>query len=261
MPEDTPPQIPPELIPAEIAKREAEARKAEAEARKADAEALVAQVAAARVSAETELHAHIIGVDLANAQLGRLRELALDEYHRVYRFSSGVDGGSGSKCVAKLQEWVRLDENAAEKKSIEIEFFSPGGEVTAGLALFDFIQTVRRAGHHVTTSTRGMAASMAGILLQAGDERVMAKESWLLIHQVQAGMMGSWGELMDRAKWLERIQDRILDIFAERAAAVEDSKFTTAKAAKAFLKKNWERTDWWIDSDEALKLGLVDSVR
>ena len=46
-------------------------------------------------------------------------------------------------------------------------------EVIAGLALYDFIQTLRRKGHKVTTVSYGMAASMAGILLQAGDVRVM----------------------------------------------------------------------------------------
>jgi ATP-dependent protease ClpP protease subunit len=91
---------------------------------------------------------------------------------------------------------------------------------------------------------------MAGILLQAGDVRIMGKESWLLIHQVSFGASGSFGEVEDTTKWVDRIQDRVLDIFASRS-----------KMSKAQIKRKWNRTDWWISSDEALKLGFVDETR
>ncbi len=91
---------------------------------------------------------------------------------------------------------------------------------------------------------------MAGILLQAGDVRTMGRESWLLIHQAAFSALGSTYEIEDRVEWVKRIQDRILDIFADRS-----------KLTKAQIRRRWHRKDWWIDSDEALKLGLVDELR
>jgi ATP-dependent protease ClpP protease subunit len=143
------------------------------------------------------------------------------------------------------------------EKPITVIFQSPGGSVVPGLALWDYFQELKDEGIKLTTIARGYAASMAGILLQAGDLRIAGRESWILIHEVSAGAMGSWGELTDRMDWLERVQDRILDIFADRAKASAAEK----PATKAFLKKNWKRKDWWISSDEALKLGIVDEVR
>jgi ATP-dependent protease ClpP protease subunit len=60
----------------------------------------------------------------------------------------------------------------------------------------------------------------------------------------------------DRLKWLDMVQQRILNIFADRAKDSAAEKPITLKQ----LERNWERTDWWISSDEALKLGLIDEV-
>ena len=133
---------------------------------------------------------------------------------------------------------------------IEISFNSPGGEIISGMAMFDFIQELRGKGHFVTTSTRGMAASMAGILLQAGEHRVMARQSWLLIHEASFGASGSMGSVEDTVDWVKRIQKRIVQIFAERS-----------NVTATFINKNWKRKDWWISSEEALKWGFVDAIR
>jgi len=118
------------------------------------------------------------------------------------------------------------------------------------MALFDHIVTMRANGWHVTTTARGYAASMAGILLQAGDVRTMGRQSYLLIHEVQAAAMGTMGEIEDEVEFLKKIQNRILSIFAER------SRLTVPQ-----LRRRWKRKNWWLDSDEALKLGIVDEVR
>ena len=81
-----------------------------------------------------------------------------------------------------------------------------------GMALFDYIQQVKAMGHHVTTGCMGYAASMAGILLQAGHRRVMGRESYVLIHEVAAGAAGKIGEIEDTVEFLKKIEDRVLDI-------------------------------------------------
>jgi len=135
-------------------------------------------------------------------------------------------------------------------EDIEVQFNSPGGSMVAGFALWDHIQTIKSQGHRVTTSTIGVAASMAGVLLQAGDHRIMGRESWLLIHQGSMGAIGKMGDIDDTVDWAKRMQERILQIFASRCSlGVEE------------IRSRWDRKDWWQSSDEALELGFVDELR
>lgn len=253
-------ELTPKENTASIARSEAEARKFDAEAEaaliKAKSEAAAVEVSIERDKAyveterlnQQEVKARLVTVqhDADRANEKRKDELAAHKYHHIYFFKGAVGDDTAQKCMDQLTLWMRNEPQC----DIEIIFNSPGGAVTAGLALWDHIQFVRAAGHKVTTSTIGMAASMAGILLQAGDLRVMGKESWLLIHQVSFSASGSFGDVEDTTKWVERMQDRVLDIFASRS-----------KMTKQQIKRKWHRTDWWISSDEALKLGLVDELR
>jgi len=220
---------------AETAKVRAETAKLLAEAEEATAKAGIARDA----EAIGRLHR-------AEVERGVRKELADNVHHRVYLFSGAVAESSVKSCIRQLTEWHRLFPN----EPMELVFTSPGGAIIDGLALYDYIQSLRRAGHHITTSTLGMAASMAGILLQAGDTRVMSPESWLLIHEAAFGVGGKIGEVEDTVAWVKKIQERILTIFASRS-----------HMTRSQLKNKWLRKDWWIDSDEALKLGLIDEIR
>ena len=172
--------------------------------------------------------------------------LATNKFHHVYVFGTEVTGDSVGRCVEQLTKWSRLDPTCA----IEIVFNSPGGGVIAGMAMYDYLIYLRGLGHDITTVALGHAASMAGILLQAGTTRVIGRESWLLIHEISFAAIGKIGEIEDTTEWVKRIQKRVLDIFSTR------SKMTPAQ-----LEKRWKRKDWWLSSDECLKLGLVDEVR
>ncbi|MBC8410513.1 MAG: ATP-dependent Clp protease proteolytic subunit [Rhodobacteraceae bacterium] len=215
-------------ISAEIAKTEAETRKILAEALKAEAEA-------DKVTIEAEA-----------AKRSKAREEATDERNYLYRFSGSVSTSTVSSCMMRLTQWSRQN----PKCDIEIVFSSPGGSIIDGFELFDFIQELRNKGHHVTTGTLGMAASMAGILLQAGDDRWVGHQAWVMIHRAHFGAMGKTYEVEDEVEFVKRIEERILDIFTAR------SKLTKQK-----IKRNWDRKDWWISADEALELSLVDEIR
>lgn len=213
----------------------------------AEAEAFKAKALLHKTQAKREQ----LAVDASKIELDkkkeiRTAELAENKYHHVLHFNSSVNEQSAKAAIDTLARWMRTEPGC----DIEIIFSSPGGSVVDGMALYDYIQYVRTAGHKVTTACLGMAASMAGILLQAGDTRVMFKESWLMIHEASFGASGKTGEVEDRLEWVKKVQNRILDIFAERA-----------KISRATIKRNWSRKDWWISSDEALKAGLVDEVR
>lgn len=217
------------------AKTRAEAAAAESSARKNIAEA-----------ERAEMQRDLLAIELASQRRTEQATLAADYYQRIYRFDGPVGAVTVKICMATLSEWSRTDPGCA----ITIVFNSPGGSVVDGMALWDFLMSLRDQGHHLTTECLGMAASMAGILLQAGDHRVIGRQSWLMIHEASFGAQGKIGEVEDTVEWVKKVQDRILDIFAER------SNMTRRQIAT-----KWRRTDWWLSSDEALSLGFVDAVR
>jgi ATP-dependent Clp protease protease subunit len=220
---------------ANAARIKAETKKIEAEARKALAEAKTAEVKAEKEKLELQKYKE-----------SEKKLKASDTENFVYRFNGRVDKNTVIQCRAKLTQWSRTN----PKQDLEIVFASPGGSITAGFELFDYIQQLRNKGHKITTGSLGMAASMAGILLQAGEYRWIGHQSWILIHRASFGAIGKTFEIEDEVGWIKRIEERIIQIFMSR------SNLTKLK-----IKRNWDRKDWWINADEALEMGLVDEVR
>ena len=246
---------------ASLSKQEAETRKLVAETSRIEREQ-------ARLD---ELH--LLEVEQKNAENRKLNaeaedaeitlEATRDEelsrradnfHHRVYRFVTGVSDSTVAACISQLDRWHRIEPGC----TIEIIFTSPGGDVIAGLSLVDHIRILRSNGHKVIAGSEGMAASMAGILIQAGDVRWVGRESWLLFHEVSFGAFGSTSEVEDRVEWSKRVQERVINMLCDRAkTAVGETNALTPTQFRA----KWKKKDWFLDSDEALKLGFVDEVR
>lgn len=225
------------LHPAEVAKAEAEADAARANAEKVRAEAR-----------GTALNVERLELELAKARRAEISELAKDEHHRVYRFIGAVNAASVAGCASRLAEWSRIDPGC----DMEIVFTSPGGSVIDGFVLFDFVRSLSAAGHRITVGVLGMAASMAGILLQMGDHRWVGSQGWVMIHRAAFGASGKTFEIEDEVEWVRRVEQRIIAIFVERS----EGRLTAAK-----IKRNWDRKDWWLTAEEALELGVVDEIR
>jgi ATP-dependent protease ClpP protease subunit len=223
---------------AKTARILAEARKYAAEAQRAECEA-----EQARLALERERQKY-------------LREQHADDYEdRTYRFLVAVDDASVRTCIAKLDAWHRADPSCA----MTIIFDSPGGAVVPGFHLFDHILQLRAGGHHVTTMTRGYAASMAGILLQSGDVRVMGPNATLMIHEVSFGAHGKLGDVEDTTEFAKMLWSRALDIFAERCAHAGAA--ATKRLSRRALESRSRRKNWWIRAQDALVYGLVDEIR
>ena len=216
------------LIVALTAKANAEARKAANEADDAANAAVISRLA--REQQERDV------ADL----------LAGDDCNRVYRFVGEVSDASVQLATSRLTAWHRL----YPKEPIEIVFTSEGGSVAAGMTLFDVILGLRREGHRVTTSALGLAASVAAVLIQAGDVRTMGRESYLMLHEASFRASGKTSEMKDTLDWIEIWQERVLAMIASR------SKMTLAEARGSFTRRTW-----YLDSDQALACGLVDEVR
>lgn len=218
---------------AEASAREAEAAAAHSNARTAEALAQAAEIQRDREVEKRNL------------------ELAADTYHFTYNFNKAVDEASVTTCVRQLSVWQRQHQDSAEKPTIEIVFDSPGGSVIDGMHLYDHIKTMQHQGWVINTTARGYAASMGGILLQAGTVRRMGAEAYILIHEISTVAYGKTGEIEDEMLFVKKIQERVLRIFAARS---------NGKVSVATLRQKWRRKDWWLDSTEALRLGIVDEI-
>src|SRR5665213_759548 len=240
-----------EKVDLESAKTAAETVKLEhdeartAEKHKLEMEGLRATVAMAKDQRT------VTGMVAARELRVEKRLLADNLYYHTYSFNQSVTAGSVNDCISQLTEWTRIA--GKEPVTITIIFNSPGGSVIDGMHLWDFLQWVKSQGHTIETVAFGMAASMAGILLQAGDNRVLGKESYLLIHEVSFGTSGKIGEIEDTVLFINKIQNRVLDIFADRSARVlveregETKKYPALfRQQRSKFKANWKRKDWWI---------------
>ncbi len=238
-----------EPTPEELEEVKAKAAQALAGARKWDAEAKAAEAEARKVTAEAEA----AELTLVKAQFDvdrevekRKEELAANKHHYTYLFDKEVGEASVKDAVKQLAIWER---NATEPLTIELVIDSPGGSVFDGFHLIDYIDRLQAQGHVVNTTAYGMAASMAGVLLQVGQTRRMGKNALILIHEASFGAMGSFGKVEDQVKMVELMHNRILELFASRSTL-----------SKAKIKNRWSRKDWWIDAQESKKLGFIDEI-
>lgn len=194
--------------------------------------------AAEAAKAEIELAVMIDQERDRAIKAGRVRRLNINDAIMPPQVDAWIDA---------LNHWELRDPG----QPVTININSPGGSITDGLALYDTIQRLRRNGHHVVTRGQGLVASMAGVLLQAGDERILDKRAKLLIHEGSTQLQGrlTRGEQEDMQKFTDMLLEDILDILAERSTL-----------SKRQIKTRWARRDWTLTADEALKYGFVDRV-
>jgi|SRR6478735_177476 len=169
--------------------------------------------------------------------------------HNKGRFSlyDIVDDFSIRQLQAHMMDWHAA---VPEGRPFTFVINSPGGTVTDGLALYDTIRFMAEDGNReVTTVGLGHAASMGGVLLQAGDIRLIGPNASVLIHEVSSGVRGSSGRLEDSMKYHTMLENRLVNILISRATITEDQ-----------FRANWERKDWWLDADEVVELGFADRV-
>jgi ATP-dependent Clp endopeptidase proteolytic subunit ClpP len=202
------------------------------------------ELTAARI-VKLEKEIQLLELQLNSAQHESETESAELNRRRVFHFSSPVNQNAYATTVWELSTWAKLS-----KDPITIVINSPGGYVTYGLAIYDFLRGLSAEGIEIRTVGIGEVASMGGILFEAGDRRILTPNAWMLIHEVSSGSMGKSSEMDEALKFVKRLQDQCLDILSKRS--------TLSKAA---IAKRWKKTDWWLTPDEAVELGFADEVR
>lgn len=162
---------------------------------------------------------------------------------RIVFLGSGVNDEVANSIVAQML-FLQSDD---PKSDIHFYINSPGGSVSAGLAIYDTMQFITC---DVATYCLGQAASMGAVLLTAGaaKKRYALPNARIMIHQPLAGMQGTAEEIMIHAKEFQRIKDRMNQIL------IKHTGHTLKK-----IEKDTDR-DCFMTADEACKYKLIDHV-
>lgn len=164
----------------------------------------------------------------------------------------GTDGPAVIRLYGEISPWwgiaaedvaAQLDEITADE--IEVQIASLGGDVFEGIAIYN---ALRAHPARITTRVDSMAASIASVIAQAGDHRVMLTGSQMMIHEAWGFAIGTASDMRELADILDKQTDIIADIYAERADG-EVAEFRTLMAAET-----------WFDADETVDAGLADEV-
>jgi ATP-dependent Clp protease protease subunit len=180
-------------------------------------------------------------------QTGR-GERAYDIYSRLLKdriifIGTGIDDDFANLIIAQM---LFLQSEDADK-DISLYVNSPGGSVTAGMAIYDTIQFIKC---DVATYCVGQAASMGAVLLTAGakNKRFALPNARIMIHQPWGGVQGQASDISIQAKEILRTRDRLNEILA----------FHTGKPLDVIARDS--DRDFFMSAEEARDYGLVDTV-
>ena len=175
-------------------------------------------------------------------------ERAYDIYSRLLKeriifLASPINDAVANSIIAQMLFLASQD----PKKDIQVYINTPGGSVTAGMAIYDTMQYVKCP---ISTVCVGLAASMGATLLAAGakGKRFALPNSQILLHQVAGGVSGEAVEIEITAKQILKIREKLNKILA---------KHTGQPLEK--ISKDTDR-DFYLDAQEAKEYGLIDEV-
>lgn len=186
-------------------------------------------------------------VPMVIEQTGR-GERSFDIYSRLLKeriifLSEGVDDSMANIVIAQL---LFLEAEDSEK-DIYLYINSPGGVVTAGMAIFDTMQYIKA---NVSTICMGQAASMGALLLTAGHKgkRYALPNARIMIHQPLGGAQGQATDIQIQNQEIQRLKKVLNDILVKQ---------TGQPLSK--IEKDTDR-DFFLSAEEAVKYGLIDEV-
>src|ERR1700726_2319602 len=186
-------------------------------------------------------------VPMVVEQTGR-GERGYDIYSRLLKdrivfLGTPVDDMVANLIIAQLL-FLQMDD---PKKEINLYINSPGGSVTAGLAIYDTMQFVTC---DVATYCVGIAASMGAVLLTAGTKgkRYALPNSDIMIHQVSGGAQGTASDVERTVEYMYKIKRRLIHILSAHTGKSDEQ-----------VQIDSDR-DYWMSADEAKAYGLVDEV-
>ena len=186
-------------------------------------------------------------VPMVIEQTGR-GERSYDIYSRLLKdrivfIGTAIDDHVANLVVAQML-FLQMED---PKRDINLYINSPGGSVTAGLAIYDTMQFVTS---DVATYCVGVAASMAAVLLTAGTKgkRYALPNSDIMIHQVSGGAQGTASDVERTVEYMFKLKKRLISILAHHTGKTDEQ-----------IQIDSDR-DYWITAQQAKDYGLVDEV-
>ena len=159
---------------------------------------------------------------------------------RIILLNNEIIDETANLIIAQLLYLASVNDN-----DIFIYINSPGGSITAGLAIYDTMKFIKPK---VTTICVGLAASMAAFILSSGDKRYALKNSEIMIHEPSTKIYGNASDIFNHTKWLEKIKNKVDLILSENTHhTIEEIQSATQR-------------DNFMDSNEALKFGIIDEI-
>ena len=142
----------------------------------------------------------------------------------------------------------RAQLDAVEGNELVVEINSVGGDVMAGLGIYNMLRSWAKDGKAVTTRVTGVAASIASIIALAGDKREMPKNTFAMVHQASTFAVGTADDMRDAADTLDKVDGSLRGIYMDRMGVDE------AKAKEIMAK------DTWLTADESMDLGFATAL-
>ena len=142
----------------------------------------------------------------------------------------------------------RAQLDSVEGNELVVEINSVGGDVMAGLGIYNMLRSWAKDGKTVTTRVTGVAASIASIIALAGDKREMPKNTFAMVHQASTFAVGTADDMRDAADTLDKVDGSLRGIYMDRMG-VDESK------AKEIMAK-----DTWLTADESMDLGFATAL-
>ncbi len=162
--------------------------------------------------------------------------------NRIVLLTGEIDDELASSVISQL---IYLD--STEKKDISLYINSPGGSVSAGLAIIDVIQTLR---NEVSTVCVGRAASMGAVILSSGakGKRMILPHAQVMIHQPSGGMDGQTTDLLIAAHHIEQLREELNLMLSENCKRTPEEICSLTER------------DHWMNAEEAVSFGIADKV-
>lgn len=176
------------------------------------------------------------------------RERSYDIYSRLLKERIVFVGDSlGNQTASLIVAQLLFLEGEDAKKDINMYISSPGGIVSAGLAIYDTMQFIKPP---VATFCMGTAASMAAVLLAAGEKgkRNILPHARVMIHQPMGGAQGQASDIEIQAREILKLRESLNAILAHHTGQPLER-----------IEKDSDR-NFWMDANEAVEYGIVDNV-
>lgn len=182
-------------------------------------------------------------------QLPNYEEYQYWEYlqDRKIIFNQDVDLSIVNRVVLNILKWNEEDKDVPveQRKPITIYVTSNGGCVISGLSLLSVIE---KSGTPVHTIGIGICASMGALLLMGGHKRFCYKDTTILLHDGSLALQSTSKKAKQTMEYYDKLEDRLRDFIVSKTGISEE------------LYNTKEDEEWYLFGDEALELGIVDSL-